>query len=222
MNLARYVVMIVGVDSTVIAAADSSAQELGVAGIRAARSVLGDRLGATEKLATETWDNAIEALSSGAEYPLGSHDSPETAQEAVGAAETASEGVLGVEVQINAAEPQKPGELPEPADDPGAIEFDARLYSVHTDKETGEQVAEPGDGVETREAILLEDLIEGIGSRASFRWEAIAYAMTALAFAQGNPNLALSMVRSYARHSEPETWGESAAILELSFKDTNG
>src|SRR4051794_5811722 len=102
--------MIVGVDSAAAVTAGGTARDLGVAGIRAARATLGDRLGSTEQRATETWDNAIEALSNGAEYPIGSHDSPETAQEAAGDAVEASQGSLGVEVQINPLEPENAAE----------------------------------------------------------------------------------------------------------------
>jgi hypothetical protein len=205
----KFIVAVVGIDPTKQGAQPAAVS--GVKGIRSARTVLGDRLGSTLVRSKEAWDEALEKLSDGENYALGSTDDEDKASEAARAAETDSTGVLRVEVQIDPEAPLEAGD-----GFTGAIEFDVPLFKVRLNDE-GEQVF--GDEGHEHEAIIVEHLAEGIGNRAPFSFPAIAYALTTMAMCGGNPSATLTAVNSYARHSDPETWGEAAALLQIVFSN---
>lgn len=176
-----------------------------VAGIRAARAVLGDRLGSTLPRAQETFREAEKSEST----ILGSHEERSVVEEARKRAVAASEEALQVEVQVN----------PENAPSDAGVTGEVRIYKVWIDAPTGEQVlgSESADIVAKsveRDAILVDDL--GELSPVPFSWESIASALICMVPTNGNPSSATAFARTQALH-DPGTWDEVVDVFDAVF-----
>lgn len=182
-------VNIVSVDSG--AGDDRPAAVKAIRGIRAARNVLGDRLGSTLQRSKATYYAALEDLP----QLIGSTDAQERALEAARTAETESLGVLGCEVASYSSGPQNA------AGDAGGI----RMYQVAV-KPNGTQAAGADDEpFEVEDAILVRDL-QGVETGNPFDLETVSCALIAMATANGNPSIANTYAGSYRMHSDSDLW----------------
>lgn len=195
-----YRVNIVSIDSSARhpARSETPTAVLAIRGIRAARNVLGDRLGSTLKRSKDTYEAALSTLP----QLVGSTDDQETALEAARAAETHSDGVLGCEVA------SEPVEAQEPAGDAG----ETRLYQVAV-KPDGSQATGPDDKpFEIEDAILVRDF-----EASGLDIEVVSCALIAMATANGNPSVANTYAGSYRLHSDSGLWGGVQDLLEHVF-----
>lgn len=194
MKRAAHILYLVGVEEDKKASA--------IKGVRAARQVLGDRIGSTMRRA----EAAVDEAQHSERYVLGSHDDLEVVQQAGRAAETESNGVLLVEVGPN---PENA------ASDAGASDgLSARIYKVLVDPATGEQAWPDG---EPRDAVLVDDLGNLTGG-TGYSWEAISHALICMVSADGGPGTALTYARTYAMHGEEDgVWHEVCELLESVF-----
>lgn len=189
MKRAAHILYLVGIEEDKKASA--------IKGVRAARQVLGDRLGSTLKRS----EAAVDEAQHSERYILGSHPDLEVVQQAAVAAETESNGVLMVEVGSDAETAASDAGV---SDDLGV-----RLYHVKVDPGTGD----PSDEGELQDAVLVNDL-ENLTGGSGHSWEAIANALIVLVTAEGGPGTAITYARTYAMHGpEDGPWHEVVDIL---------
>lgn len=224
--LKKFVVSLTTIDAS--ASGSHSATVLGVKGIRAARFVLGDAVNATLQRSKATWDEAMTVLGEGGTVVIGSADTEETASKAARSAETESQGVLGVQVGQNTESPETASsDLTE-----GVVEIECDIHQIEMCADCGMATTTVQDGPDAcqhnrestfKDAILLDDFLAGAvtagtASHDGPALDAVAYALTAMAIANGNGSMALTICRAFGRHRDPETWGTAGGMIRMAFE----
>lgn len=200
-------------------------KDLAIKGVRAARNVLGDKLGATAKRAEAT----VMALGdTDGPQPIGGCKGQQTALDAVGAAGSESNGMLVCEVILDHTAPQ------EAAGSAGNSDLNdeagVRVYKIEICDDCGSETNELEDGAGAcqhngkthfEDAVLVSDVESELASVNPFSWEACACALITLAACSGTlslPSKTNTYMNNYVVHApDAAVWIEAKRVLATVF-----